>query len=44
VPTDSDYHTAVELGYWDVDCPRCGGREAVGLPDDDRVWCPVCDK
>jgi hypothetical protein len=39
VPEDGEFHTAVEEGYWDVDCPKCSG-DAVGY--DDRVWCPEC--
>lgn len=42
VPSDGDYHIAVHEGYWDVDCPRCGG-DGVGVGDG-CVWCPECDK
>ena len=42
VPSDGDFHTAVHEGYWDVECPKCGG-DAVGLPGGDKVWCPECD-
>lgn len=44
LPTEDDFHAAVHEGYWDGDCPKCEG-EAVGVTDDDdRVWCPNCDK
>jgi hypothetical protein len=41
VPGDGDLYAAAQEGYWDVDCPGCGG-EAVGMPDGERVWCPSC--
>lgn len=43
VPTDGEFHAAIHEGYWDVDCPKCGG-DGVGDPLGDKVWCPECDK
>ena len=43
VPTVGSFHTAVHEGYWDAECPKCEG-EAVGVPDEDRVWCSECGK